>query len=134
MKPHRARILAMQAVYQLDFHPEGTLTFKSFPWIDYELPEDEKAFAGKIIQGVQDNITIIDDFIRKHSKNWIFERISPVNKAILRISIYQLMKMADEVPYRVVIDEALKITRKYSDEASTSYINALLDVIWKEVK
>lgn len=134
MKPHRARIIAMQAVYQLDFHPSEEVMKNKLEWIDYPLPEDEIIFIKKIIHGVVENQNEIDEWIKKFSKNWNFERISPVNKAILRISIYQLSKMTDEIPYKVIMNESIRIARKYSDLESVRYINGVLDSVWKHIK
>lgn len=134
MKPHRARIIAMQAVYTLEFYSGEDVLGKEPGWIDYPLPDDEIRFIRKIIDGVIENQQEIDDFIRKFSKNWNFERISPVNKAILRISIYQLQKMTDEIPYKVIMDESIRIARKYSDLDSVRYINGVLDSVWKQIE
>lgn len=131
MKPHRARILAMQGIFQLEFHDTPYERLADFTWIDYKVPEEEAEFAWKLIKGVAENTESIDKAIEKYSKNWKIERISPVNKAILRISIFQLREMAGEVPYKVVMDEAIKLCNKYGEEDSSRFINGILDAYYR---
>ena len=131
MKPHRARILAMQALFQAEFQEKQTAELVKFEWIDYEIPESEQNFARKIISGVKESLKEIDNLITEHSKNWDIERISPVNKSILRVSIYQLLYMKDEIPAKVIIDEAIKLAKEYAEDDSGRFINGILDTCYK---
>ena len=131
MKPHRARILAMQALFQAEFQEKQTAELVKFEWIDYEVPESEQNFARKIISGVKESLKEIDNLITEHSKNWDIERISPVNKSILRVSIYQLLYMKDEIPAKVIIDEAIKLAKEYAEDDSGRFINGILDACYK---
>ena len=131
MKPHRARILAMQALFQAEFQEKQTAELVKFEWIDYEIPESEQNFARKIISGVKESLKEIDNLITEHSKNWDIERISPVNKSILRVSIYQLLYMKDEIPAKVIIDEAIKLAKEYDEDDSGRFINGILDACYK---
>ena len=127
MKPHKARILAVQAIYQLDLQERSLEELLSFDWIDYKVPEDEKKFASDIIKGVRENLISLDKIIKEYSENWDFTRISYVNKAILRIALYQLIYMKDEIPAKVVIDEAIRLAKEFAEEESSRYINGMLD-------
>lgn len=131
MKPHRARILAMQALFQAEFQEKQTAELVKFEWIDYEIPESEQNFAKKMISGVKESLKEIDNLITEHSKNWDIERISPVNKSILRVSIYQLLYMKDEIPAKVIIDEAIKLAKEYAEDDSGRFINGILDACYK---
>ena len=131
MKPHRARILAMQALFQAEFQEKETAELVKFEWIDYEIPESEQNFAKKIISGVKESLKEIDNLITEHSKNWDIERINPVNKSILRVSIYQLLYMKDEIPAKVIIDEAIKLAKEYAEDDSGRFINGILDACYK---
>lgn len=76
----------------------------------------------------------IDTLIRKYSKNWDFSRISVVNKAILRLSVYALL-YTWEVPKNVTIDEAVELTKEFESEESARFVNGILDAILKnEIK
>lgn len=133
MKPQRARILAMQAIFQMDFQERPLKELLLFDWIDYEVPEDEKQFATQLIMGVIENSDIIDKIIVEYSRNWDISRISRVSKAILRISLYQLIGLKDEIPYKVVIDEAIRICKKYAEDDAGRFINGILDAYyWRD--
>ena len=127
MKPHRARILAMQAVFQGDFQPSELVDLQRFEWIDFKVPEDEKKMASEIIAGVREMQKEIDSIIVEYSENWEFERISAVSKAILRISIYQLMAMLERFDAKVTIDEAIRLAKEYAEPDAYRFINGILD-------
>ena len=132
MKAHRARILAMQALFQLEFQKRDQKSLFSFDWIDYKVPRDEMDFAVKLVKGVVENSEHIDKVIEKHLINWEFSRVSPVNRSILRLSIYQILYLAEEIPMKVLIDEAIKLALKYSEADSSRFINGILDAIAKK--
>jgi len=132
MKSHRARILALQAIYQLQYNERDLKQLMTFDWIDYEIPEQEKAFAQKLIKGVLEYTEIIDKIIEKYSQNWKIERISPVSKTILRISIYQMKYHLNEIPHKVVIDEALKLSKKFGEDDSGRFVNGILDTYYHQ--
>ena len=132
MKPHRARIFAIQAIYQTEFQHRTLDELTAYEWVDYEIPEDEKEFAAEIIKGVLENIKKLDDLIKEYSEYWDFSRISPVNKAILRVALYQLIEMKDTIPTKVVIDEAIHLGDEYAEKDSTRFINGLLDSFYKK--
>jgi transcription antitermination protein NusB len=134
MKPHRARVAAMQALYQDQFIERDWSEYSSFLWIDYQLPEIEQKFALDIIKGVKENIDLIDTHIKELSENWDFSRLSYVCKAILRSSFFQLKFQESEVPAKVIIDEAIKIAREYDESDSTRFINGILDAFLKTIE
>lgn len=84
----------------------------------------------EVINGVISKKEEIDKLIEKSLTNWKMERISKINLSILRLGIYE-MKYVEDVPDRVAINEALELTKRYSDEKSVSFINGVLDNILK---
>lgn len=134
MKPHRARIAAMQALYQDQLLERPVDEYSDFLWIDYQLPADEQKFALDIIKGVKDNQESIDTIIKDFSQNWDIGRLSYVCRSILRMSLFQLKYQADEGLAKVIIDEAIKIAREYDESDSTRFINGLLDAYLKTLK
>lgn len=97
---------------------------------DEDLKELDREFVKKIVIGVNSNITKINDIIEENSENWRIGRISKINLSILRISIYEML-FDEEVPARVSINEAIELCKKYSDEKSVSFVNGILDRIFK---
>lgn len=85
-------------------------------------------YVKQLLIGVDNNKEEIDEIIANNLHNWKIDRISKVNLTILRLAAYELL-YDDQVPKGVAINEALEITRKYSDEKSVSFINGVLDKI-----
>lgn len=90
----------------------------------------KKAFpyARELIIGICSKIEEIDTLIIDHSHNWRLERMSSVDRNILRVAVYE-MKYSDEVPDKVAINEALEIAKHYSVADSIAFINGILDAI-----
>lgn len=128
---HTGRVLALQSLYQLDLVKPSLSEVLSFDWYDKKIDESEKEMATSLIKGVVENWETIDNIIKEYSRNWEFSRISVVNRCILRLSIYSLSNQK-EIPARVVINEALELTREFEREESVSFINGILDAILKD--
>ena len=88
------------------------------------------SFAKSLAAGVIDNLDQIDRVIITKSQNWEFSRISPIDKALLRLGIYELL--FTDVPRAVVINEALEIAKVFSSESSGKFINGILNQVKKE--
>lgn len=97
-----------------------------------DIKEIDLTYVKQVLIGVNNNKEAIDKVIQENLHNWKIERISKVNLSILRIATYELL-YDKEVPRGVAINEALEITRRYSDEKSVSFINGVLDKIKQEL-
>lgn len=117
-KRRAAREQAFKYLFQSEINDELTL-------------ENETPFTQQLVNGVFAHKEEIDQLIKDHLINWSFERISLVDKAILRIAIYEILFEAD-IPYAVSINEAVELARKYGDDASSKFINGLLSNIVKK--
>lgn len=128
---HKSRAIALQSLYQIDLANVKIEDALSFAWYDKALDVEEKELATILIKGVVKNWEILDNIIKTYSLNWGFDRISVVNRCILRLSIYSLINQRD-VPALVVINEALELTREFETESSVSFINGILDSVYKD--
>lgn len=132
----RGRILAVQALYSWDISrtPVGELV--TFSWQRENEPEtpDEAttAFAALLVAGTVENIEPVDRTIRKRLEHWDFNRLSKVDLAILRMSVYCLLFLKD-IPSSVVIDEAVDISKEFGTDESYRFINGVLDGIRKNL-
>lgn len=97
---------------------------------DDEGPRDPAAdtFASELITGVRANLAAIDQLIESHSHNWRLERMQRIDRNVLRIGVYELQHLAD-VPRKVTINEAVELAKTFGNEASSAFINGLLDRI-----
>jgi len=129
----KGRILAFQALYfweSSNHLPVEELL--SFAWLEEEkrgrLDDGIAAFSSALIAGTVENIEEIDSMIKKHLDNWDITRLSRVDLAVLRISVYALMYQQDIAP-SIVIDEAIGICREFGTEDSYKFVNGVLDSI-----
>ena len=86
--------------------------------------DDVSKFAKEIFDGVNENILIIDDLIKKNIRNWKFERISRVAKSAMRMGIYEVIK--EEIPAPVAINEAVEMAKIFGSEEEANYVQAVL--------
>jgi len=128
------RIMVLSALYQIDVGSLDKEKVLQMDWVEEEIPDDLRGFVIDLINGAIEHQELIDKLIIKYSDNWTLDRISPVDRAILRFSIYSLLYRSD-IPANVVIDEAIEISKQYSTEKSYQFINGILDGIKKnEIK
>ncbi len=129
---HRQRSYALQALYayeQCDPKPD-LKTYKPFAFVKKQTSFE---YAQEIFYGVTMNKKTIDGILEKTLNNWSIERLHIVDRCILRLSVYSLYFERD-LPFPVVIDEAIELAKRYSERKSPSFINGILDTIAKENK
>ena len=124
----KAREYALQGLYMYETVGTPLEELASLDWVEREIGEDIREFARDLISGSIGHLEEIDDLIRRHSKNWKFERLSAVDKSILRLSVYALMHLPD-IPVIVTINEGIELGKMYGGESSGQFINGILDAI-----
>lgn len=131
----RGRVLAVQALYAWDLSRDAA-ELPDFPWIEEAeaaaWDDQVRAFARLLLAGTLENIDAVDGEIRKKLENWDFGRISRVDLAVLRMSVYCLLFL-EEIPASVVIDEAVEIARDFGTDDSYRFVNGVLDGIRKNI-
>jgi transcription antitermination factor NusB len=133
-KRTRARELALQALYQLDVQG-ATLLPRLMAEFFREVESDEQTrkLAWEWTSGTWAQVAECDEIITGSTIRWQFSRLSPVDKSILRLSVYQL-KSCPEIPPKVVINEAIELAKKYSTEKSGPFVNGVLDAVLKKLR
>jgi transcription antitermination protein NusB len=124
----QAREIALKMLFQIDL---GKLDANDV--INYFLPEqkaaDEVLEHAKILtQGVVKERAKIDRLIAKQAHNWEIDRIAGVDRNLLRLATYEMLRFPD-IPKNVIINEAIEMAKKYSTVESGSFINGVLDKI-----
>ena len=90
-----------------------------------------KTYITDIVEGIEKNIVEIEKKISQNlKKDWKIERISKINLVLLKLAIYEMIYT--ETPYKVVINEAIELAKKYGDDTSPNFINGILASIVKE--
>jgi N utilization substance protein B len=125
----KARVHAFQALYSWEISRPPIDKLVEFSWVS-DRSEDWQAFARLLVAGTIENIEHVDELIKGQLEHWDFERISKVDLAILRVSVYAIVYQPD-IPSSVTIDEAVELSRQFSSEESYRFINGLLDGIRK---
>ena len=125
----KARELVTQILFHMEYNPGNP--DKSFELIceNFNAPKSLRAFSKELVWGICENRTSIDQLIKKASKNWRIERMSRVDRSILRLSVFEMLFM-ENIPHKVSIDEAVELGKKYGTEESGAFINGVLDNIY----
>jgi transcription antitermination protein NusB len=97
-----------------------------------EEPEFDEAFFRTLIHKTINEIDLLDERIKKRSKNWDFSRITLMDKIILRQAIAEMIYI-DDVPPRVTISEAIELAKEFSTDESHVFVNGMLDRIYKDL-
>ena len=126
MERRTARERAMQALYQMDI--TGELEPKVAVENTLDEGEETNEFLESLVVGFVENKEAIDEAIRQNLKKWKLERISIVDRSILRVAVYE-MKYMEEIPHNVTINEAIEIAKTFGDEESRRFINGVLSNI-----
>ena len=132
-KRRRARELAIQVLFHMEYNPGDP--GESFDRVceSFGPPKEVRAYSREVVVGVWENKADLDRLIRRSSKNWRVERMSCVDRNILRIAIYEVVYRKD-VPPKVSIDEAVELGKRYGTDESGAFINGILDHIYNELK
>ena len=120
-----ARRVAMQAIYQSDVSSVDIEEALDGLFKEEKMTDEARDFSKKLAIGVIKAKDELDGRIKDFSKNWTVDRISPVDRSILRIALFELIHEKD-TPRAVIINEAIELAKRYSDENSASFINGIL--------
>lgn len=131
-KRTRARELTIQALYELDVQGDEALGHLQEFLISQEMDDSIRRTATKWIKGAWTDCQAVDERIGKASARWSLSRLSPVDKSILRMSVYHLRHVSD-IPPKVVINEALELAKKFSTAKSPAFVNGVLDAVLRNI-
>lgn len=110
---HIARVQATKVLFEKSFRSQTQI--------------DKISLAGKVLA----NLKEIDREIAKNATAWPLSQIAPMDLAILRLAIYELLYKDKKEPYKVIIDEAVEIAKEYGNQSSASFVNGVLGTVVK---
>ncbi|MCL2180441.1 MAG: transcription antitermination factor NusB [Treponema sp.] len=132
----KGRILAFQALYFWEANQVPVDELLSFDWVDEDklakLDEGIAVFSRNMIAGVIENITEVDNLVKKHLDNWDITRLNRVDLAVLRISVYSFLY--HDISPSIIIDEAIGICREFGADESFKFVNGVLDSVRKTLQ
>jgi N utilization substance protein B len=121
---------ALQALYQLEMAPGTPAEALASAWsasAEEGKPDpDAVRFAQELVDGVRAHQAEIDELIEKHSHNWRLDRMSRIDRNVLRLGVLEL-KYRPDIPKKVSINEAVELGKNFGTEESSAFVNGLLD-------
>ncbi len=129
---HKARALALQAIYQWQFNVDGAANIKLQFLDKINSNKVDATYFNDLLEGVINNVTAIDGAFTPFIDRKITD-LDNVELAVLRLAIYELMLRFD-VPYKVVINEALELTKTFGSIDGYKYINGVLDKVVRQLR
>ena len=133
-KRRQARELAIKVLFHLEFNPGDPEEVFHMICENFGSGGGSTVpFSKELVLGVCGNKDTVDKLIRRSSENWRLERMSYVDRCILRLGVFELLFMED-IPPKVSIDEAVELGKKYGTEDSGAFINGILDNIYNKLE
>ncbi|MDF1565813.1 MAG: transcription antitermination factor NusB [Deltaproteobacteria bacterium] len=126
-KRRKARECALQALYEID--TAGQDPGDAIQHLAESFGTDDPkilGYAESLIRGVWGNLEELDAVIQEHSPNWTLERMARVDRNILRLAAFEL-RFREDVPLKVVLNEAIEVAKRFGAEGSAAFINGVLD-------
>ncbi len=127
-----AREAVIQTLYALEQGNDNAIEQFDELLKEKKIKNKKAEFAKDLLKGVLEHKDEIDKIIKEHLIDWDFDRLDKIDKQILRLGVYEL-KYTD-TPFQIVIDEAVKIAKNFSEDKAKSFINGILDRVAKEIR
>ncbi len=124
----QARELAMQALFYMDIQNHASLQMLESFCENFRPPKRSHPFFLTLVSGVLENRSEIDTLIERFSKNWKINRMSCVDRNVMRVAVYEML-YCEDIPPKVSINEAVDVGKKFGGEESGAFINGIMDSI-----
>jgi transcription antitermination protein NusB len=127
----KAREYAMQMLFQAEMSPQDAKKLEAKFWKSAKAADTTREFANALFEGAAEEIAAADAEIAKYAVDWKLERIAAIDRAILRLGIYELRR--GETPHKVVINESVELAKKFSSDEASAFVNGILDTVRKSL-
>jgi transcription antitermination protein NusB len=125
----KARKRAVDVLFEADVRGTEAVSLLAERLAEADPPVPE--YAVELVEGVTGRLADIDEVLGAHSEGWTVERMPPVDRAVLRLALYEML-WRDDVPDAVVIDEAVELAKSLSTDESPRFVNGVLGRILRE--
>lgn len=127
---HRVRIAALQALFEVDATDHALEAVVARLIDDEQLPPDGARFFERVVLGVWEHHGYLDRIIEEAAPNWPVSQMPGVDKAILRIALYEiLIDDAEQTPVKAVINEAVELAKHFGSDNSSRFVNGVLGTV-----
>lgn len=133
---HLSRTIAMQTLYEWDFNHRSQKLDKLITdnINQYAQGIEDTQFITHLVKGVVKNLAEIDEKIIKYAPEWPLDKITVLDRNVLRLAIYEMTQEKNEVPPKVVINEAIEMAKTFSSLTSGKFVNGVLGTIYGEME
>ena len=127
---HQARTAVVGLLYAYDLGNEDIGKFSDEILEEGKIRNKQKEFSDTLFQGTIENLEMLDAKIKEHLKDWDYDAIGKVEKAIMRLGAYEIL--VAKTDKAIIINEAVELAKELADEKSPQFINGVLDALDKE--
>jgi transcription antitermination factor NusB len=132
-KRRRAREVAVQVLFHLEYQNGDPGEVFDLLCETFHFGKNFRSFSRLLVVGVTETKQELDDLIRAASRNWRLERMSRLDRCVLRMAVYEMLHMED-IPPKVSIDEAVELGKKFGTEESGGFVNGVLDHVFSTLR
>jgi len=125
---HQARIVALQALYEIDcvHHPPGIVLERRL--VEVRLPSAAVSFSRHLVSGVLKYQSVLDVFIHRHAPEWPLEQMAYIDRNILRMAVFEFA-VDGRTPVKVAINEAVELAKSFGSDSAPRFINGVLGTL-----
>lgn len=127
---HQARTAVIGLLYAYDLGNENIANFSDEILEESKIRNKQREFSNTLFSGTVENLDVLDKEIKEHLKEWDYEGIGKVEKAIMRLGAYEIL--IAKTDRAIIINEAVELAKALADEKSPKFINGVLDAIGKD--
>lgn len=136
---HLGRMLAVQTLYEYEFRTQvgdrwaDALEILKRNLEKYKSSIDDTAFVERLVQGVLEKQDELDKQLAPLAPEWPIEQIGRIDRAVLRLGLYELVFSKDKVPHKVVINEAVELAKAFGSDNSGKFVNGVLGTAYRSL-
>ena len=114
-------------LFMTEFNPSEEIPEQKQMYLDNieELQEKDQSYIQNKFENIREKITEIDEILNQCSKGWKTSRMAKVDLSIIRIAVYEI-KFEDDIPFKVSVNEAVELAKKYGADESPAFVNGIL--------
>lgn len=131
MNRHLSRAIAMQTLYEWDFRQAADPLVIANRNIDAYEDDADSEYVHRVVTGIIEHVDEINDHITRVAPEWPVDQIASIDKAILRVAIFELLYDTD-VPPKVAINEAVELGKTFGSESTSRFVNGVLGTLYRQ--
>ena len=125
---HKARILALQALYEIDCAHHAPAIVLERRLVEGRLPQGGADFVRHLVNGVLEHQSVMDTFIHTYAPEWPLEQMAYVDRNVLRIAIFEFA-VDGSTPVKVAINEAVELAKTFGSDSAPCFVNGVLGTL-----